>query len=143
MSFNIELLFGKDEIRKYHSGVELSLPEKKINLQNFLFDYSVEVNAFLKGVDTAVGWTEYFMIDCKEYGAENTLPITTREEFMEFFRNDDLLTLLTADDRLEIFSSILLGESDFTKELLDQILSDYGVGHLIIVDRNAKRKLHL
>ena len=56
----------------------------------------------------------------------------TREDFMTFFRDDEKLNLLTPDDRAEVFSQILLGDSDFTKEFLDEILSDYSVSHLEI-----------
>ena len=58
----------------------------------------------------------------------------TRENFMSFFRDDKKLNELTADDRVEIFSYVLLGSSDFTKKLLDEILSDYCVENLEIVE---------
>lgn len=57
-----------------------------------------------------------------------------REQFMEFFRDDEKLNELTADDRVEIFRYILLGSSDFTKELLDEILSDYCVENLEVIE---------
>jgi len=38
-----------------------------------------------------------------------------REDFMSFFRDDEKLNDLSADDRLEIFRSILIGSSDFSK----------------------------
>ena len=50
-----------------------------------------------------------------------------RDAFMAFFRDDERLQTLTADDRIEIFSQILTGSSDFTKELIDSVLEDYGV----------------
>ncbi|MDQ3020024.1 MAG: hypothetical protein M3R36_05570 [Bacteroidota bacterium] len=62
------------------------------------------------------------------------IKLTTRENFMNFFRDDEKLHLLTVDDRIEILSQILLGESDFTKELLEEIFSDYGVSHLKILE---------
>lgn len=51
----------------------------------------------------------------------------TREDFMEFFINDETLDLLTPDDRVEIFSQIILGSSDFAKKLLENVLGDYGI----------------
>lgn len=51
----------------------------------------------------------------------------TREDFMNFFRDDEKLNELTPDDRIEIFKGILLGESDITKELLNELCSDYNV----------------
>jgi transcriptional regulator with XRE-family HTH domain len=58
----------------------------------------------------------------------------TREDFMNFFRDDEKLNQLTADDRVEVFRTGLIGSSDFTKELLNEILSDYCVCHLEIVE---------
>jgi len=50
-----------------------------------------------------------------------------REHFMRFFRDDERLNTLTVDDRVEIFRTVLLGSSDLTKELLNELLIDYGV----------------
>ncbi len=46
---------------------------------------------------------------------------------MAFFRDDERLQTLTADDRIEIFSQILIGDSDFSKEFIESVLSDYSV----------------
>lgn len=54
----------------------------------------------------------------------------SREEFMSFFRNSEKLNELTPDDRIEIFRTILLGSSDLTKDLLNEILNDYSVGNI-------------
>lgn len=58
----------------------------------------------------------------------------TRDDFMQFFRNDEQMNTLSPADRIEIFSTIMLGSSDFTKQLLDEILNDYCVEHLEIVE---------
>jgi len=65
--------------------------------------------------------------------AGNNKPMT-RDDFMDFFRDVDKLNQLSPDDRIEVFSTILLGSSDFTAELLNSILSDYGIGDLIVID---------
>lgn len=62
----------------------------------------------------------------------------TRESFMKFFRDDEKLNELTVDDRIEIFRTILLGNSDITKELLDDILTDYSVANLEIIENGEK-----
>lgn len=61
--------------------------------------------------------------------------IITREDFMNFFRDDEKLNKLTADDRVEIFRTILIGSSDLTKDLLNDILGDYSVDDLEVIDR--------
>lgn len=64
----------------------------------------------------------------------------TREDFMNFFRNDEKLNELTVEDRVEVFRTILVGSSDLTKELLDEILSDYNVDHLEILEIKNEKK---
>ncbi|TWI82972.1 hypothetical protein IQ13_1077 [Lacibacter cauensis] len=58
----------------------------------------------------------------------------TRQDFMSFFRDNEKLNLLNVDDRIEVFSTILLGSSDFKKKLFDEIFSDYCVTHLEIIE---------
>ena len=63
-----------------------------------------------------------------------------REDFMDFFRDEESLNKLSVDDRIEIFSTILLGSSDFNKKLFDDIFIDYGINHLEIIElKNGKR----
>ena len=57
-----------------------------------------------------------------------------REEFMQFFRDDEKLNELTPDDRDEIFRTILLGSCDITKNLLEEIISDYCVSDLKVIN---------
>lgn len=58
----------------------------------------------------------------------------TREEFMEFFRSDAYSELLTPDDKCEIFVGCLAGSSDVTKEIFDEVLSNYGVSNLEVIE---------
>ena len=64
----------------------------------------------------------------------SSLKIITRNDFMEFFRDTEKLNTLSVDDRIEVFSTILLGSSDFKKELFDEIFIDYSVTHLEIIE---------
>lgn len=64
----------------------------------------------------------------------------SREDFMKFFRDDEKLNQLTIDDRIEIFRTILVGSLDFTKDLLNEILGDYCVDNLEVIDRNNGEK---
>lgn len=51
----------------------------------------------------------------------------TRQDFMHYFRDDEMLNQLTTDDRIEIFQQVLPGSSDITQELLGNLLRDYSV----------------
>jgi hypothetical protein len=64
----------------------------------------------------------------------------TRDDFMKFFRDDEKLNELTSDDRVEIFRTILLGNSDFSKQLFDEILADYCVDNLKVIEINNNGK---
>jgi hypothetical protein len=64
----------------------------------------------------------------------NTTNQITRDDFMTFFRDNESLNKLSVDDRIEVFSTILLGSSDFKKKLFDEIFSDYGINHLEIIE---------
>jgi hypothetical protein len=61
----------------------------------------------------------------------------TRDEFMAFFRNEESINTLSPDDRIEVFSTILLGNSDFKKKLFDEIFSDYCVDHLDVIENKS------
>jgi hypothetical protein len=64
----------------------------------------------------------------------------SREEFMQFFRDEEKLNELTTDDRIEIFRTILVGNSDFTKELIEDVMSDYSVSNLKVININNDEK---
>ena len=64
----------------------------------------------------------------------NIITEISREDFMTFFRDEESINTLSPDDRVEIFSTILQGSSDFKKKLFDEIFSDYCVSHLKVVE---------
>lgn len=64
----------------------------------------------------------------------------TREDFMKFFRDTEKLNELTPDDRVEVFRTILLGSSDFSKDLLNEVLGDYCVDNLEVIEINNGEK---
>lgn len=61
--------------------------------------------------------------------------LVSREDFMTFFRDDEKLNELTVDDRIEIFRTVLVGSTDLTKDLLNELLVDYSVSNLEVIDR--------
>ena len=64
----------------------------------------------------------------------------TREDFMKFFRDTEKLNELTSDDRVEVFRTILLGSFDFSKDLLNEVLGDYSVDNLEVIEINNGEK---
>ena len=53
---------------------------------------------------------------------------------MTFFRDDEKLNELSPDDRVEVFSTVLLGSSDFKKKLFDTIFADYAIENLEVIE---------
>ncbi len=110
-----------------------------------LFHLSISVSRYAKlrghyraiGFDISIILFKYVLT--YEYQSKpklmNNLKNFNREDFMNFFRNNEKLNELTVDDRVEIFSTILAGNSDLNKKLLDEILSDYNVNNLEIVEK--------
>lgn len=54
---------------------------------------------------------------------------------MHFFRDEEKQNQLTPDDRDEIFRTILLGSSDISKKLLKEVISDYSVPNLKVINQ--------
>lgn len=48
MKYVAQIIFGKDQIRKYHNNETLNDCEKIINLKKYTFETWVERNAFYK-----------------------------------------------------------------------------------------------
>lgn len=62
MDYKLQIIFGKNEVDKYFAGKPLSQFEKRINSKVYRFVSEEEKNAFVKGIQEAVGWTEYFIV---------------------------------------------------------------------------------
>ena len=58
-----------------------------------------------------------------------------RNDFLYFFDSEDYDDL-SPDEKVHIFLNCLQGSSDITKELLEELFSNYGVDNLTIVERN-------
>lgn len=64
-----------------------------------------------------------------------------RDEFMDFFRDDDKLNSLSTEDRIEVFETILPGDTDISKERLNNLLGEYSVdGIWIFSDDDLKEQ---
>lgn len=65
--FEVNILFGEDFILKLNQKEIFEKEDFDMNcLQKFSFESKEELNAFLKGIDVAVGWNEYKILNEKE-----------------------------------------------------------------------------
>lgn len=63
MSYHTKIIFGKDQVRKYHYKEEFSDFEKSINFKQYVFETKAERNAFYKGVAESMGRLEFEVIN--------------------------------------------------------------------------------
>jgi hypothetical protein len=62
MAYSVEIIFGKNEVKKYHRGETFTGYENLINRKRFLFETLAERNAFYKGLSESNGWIEFEII---------------------------------------------------------------------------------
>ena len=55
---------------------------------------------------------------------QQTQSLTTREQFMTFFRDNNSICLLTNDDKAEIAAQILTDDAVINHQLLQEVLSE-------------------
>lgn len=82
MNYLAEIIFGKDQVRKFHNNESLNDCEKIINLKKYNFESWAERNAFYKGIGEAMGWREFELI--KEF-EEKTTPEKEDEDKFDYW----------------------------------------------------------
>ena len=64
--------------------------------------------------------------------------LTTRDQFMAFFRDNNSISMLTNDDKAEIAAQILAEDAVINHQRLQEILSEYNLSvHQIVTDKNS------
>ena len=63
MMSKVKIVFGKEESHKFLSGEKLSKEEQQSNVKTYIFQTEEEKNAFCKGVEESIGWTECHIED--------------------------------------------------------------------------------
>lgn len=79
MKYLAEIIFGKDQVRKFHNNEPLNDFEKIINLKRYNFESRAERNAFYKGIGEAMGWIEFEVI--KEFEEKITQEKEDEDKF--------------------------------------------------------------
>jgi len=79
MEYNVEIIFGKDQIKKYLNNEDFLNYEKTIYLKKYKFETFSERNAFYKGLRESKSWRKFEVI--KEYETKSE----SKEEEKELF----------------------------------------------------------
>jgi len=63
MRNTVKIVFGKEQVNKIFNNEKLKNEELEINTKEFSFETEAEKIAFCKGIEAAIGWSEYAILD--------------------------------------------------------------------------------
>lgn len=63
MSYHTKIIFGKEQVRKFHNKEPFNDLEKSINFKQYVFDTKAERNAFYKGIAESMGRLEFEVLN--------------------------------------------------------------------------------
>jgi hypothetical protein len=66
MISTVKIVFGKEQVNKVISNIELTDVEKAVHEKEYKFETKAELDAFCKGIEEAIGWNEYYIVE-QEY----------------------------------------------------------------------------
>lgn len=58
MKTTLTVVFGKEPVAKIHNHIALSEEERLLNVKAYTFDSEKEKQAFINGLNEAVGWLD-------------------------------------------------------------------------------------
>jgi hypothetical protein len=59
MKYTLKVIFGKEQVVKTYNKISLSDEEIKLNVKEYQFNSEEEKQAFLEGLNEAIGWTDF------------------------------------------------------------------------------------
>lgn len=59
MKHSLKVIFGKEQVAKRHNNKPFTDEEIKLNLKEYQFNSDDEKQAFIKGLNEAIGWIEF------------------------------------------------------------------------------------
>ncbi len=61
MKYNLEVIFGKEQVLKYSNNEPLTDEETNLNVKQYQFNSNEEKHAFIKGLNEALGWIDFYI----------------------------------------------------------------------------------
>ena len=59
MKHTLKVIFGKEQVVKIYNNTPLSDEEIKLNVKEYQFNSAQEKQAFIKGLNEAIGWVDF------------------------------------------------------------------------------------
>lgn len=63
MKHTVKIIFGKEQITKIYNNETFTDEELRINVKKYSFNSIEEKEAFINGINEAVGWMECFFTE--------------------------------------------------------------------------------
>jgi hypothetical protein len=76
--FYITVLFGSDQVRKFHNKEIFSEEEIKQFAKTFLFQTRIELEAFILGIEAANGWLDLIYFEGVSVNQKKTATIDNK-----------------------------------------------------------------
>jgi hypothetical protein len=83
MKYLVKIIFGKEQVMKYHNNETLTDYEKIINVKKYTFETQLERNSFYKGIGEAISWLEFLIIN--EFEEEDHIEEKESEDKFDYW----------------------------------------------------------
>jgi hypothetical protein len=61
MKYTVTIIFGKEQVSKIFNSENLTNEELKLHKKVYSFDTFIEKEAFIKGIEESIGWSECYV----------------------------------------------------------------------------------
>ncbi|OYQ45365.1 hypothetical protein [Flavobacterium aurantiibacter] len=61
MKYNLEVIFGKEQVLKFSNNEPFTKEETELNVKQYQFNSVEEKQAFIKGLNEALGWIDFYI----------------------------------------------------------------------------------
>src|SRR5690606_10887444 len=83
MKYLVKIIFGKEQVMKYHNNETLTDYEKIINVKKYTFETQLERNSCYKGIGEAISWLEFLIIN--EFEEEDHIEEKESEDKFDYW----------------------------------------------------------
>jgi hypothetical protein len=130
MSTHLTNLNSTNQSNLSNITAQKSIAERLEEIERKMNDIAWQIGTMAEGEE----YQYCFKVIGELHHEKARLLCEARNTFMEIFRLDTFGDIISADDAHEVFAGVLHGSSDVTKELLDEVLDNYNVGNIDIVE---------
>ncbi|MCU0417102.1 MAG: hypothetical protein MUE33_07940 [Cytophagaceae bacterium] len=72
MKHTIKVIFGKEQVVKTYINKQLTNEEMQLNVKEYQFTSDEEKQAFIKGLNEAIGWMDFCIPELEIAGGEGS-----------------------------------------------------------------------